>query len=58
MTSVYRLYCVNSGFESIEKWTIYGTESEEVPQKGILIFITSIQVLNNESFFFLLAGSP
>ena len=57
MTSVYRLYCVNSGFESIEKWTIYGTESE-VPQKGILIFITSIQVLNNESFVFLLAGSP
>ena len=36
----------------------YGTESEEVPQKGILIFTTSIQFLNNESFVFLSAGSP
>ena len=36
----------------------YGTESEEVPQKGILIFSTSIQVLHNERVVFLSAGSP
>ena len=35
----------------------YGTESEEKPQMGILIFTTSIQFLNNESFIFLSAGS-
>ena len=36
----------------------YGTESEVVPQKGILNFSTSIQVLHNESFVFLSACSP
>ena len=36
----------------------YGTEREEVPQKGILIFSTSIQILHNESFVFVSAGSP
>ena len=36
----------------------YGTESEDVPQKWILNFRTSIQVLHNESIVFLSAGSP
>ena len=36
----------------------YGTKSEEVPQKWILNFSTSIQVELNESIVFLSAGSP
>ena len=36
----------------------YGTESEEVPQKWILNFSTSILVLHIESIVFLSAGSP
>ena len=35
----------------------YGTESEVVPQKWMLNISTSIQVLHNESFVFLSAGS-
>ena len=35
----------------------YGMESEVVLQKWTLNFSTSIQVLHNESFFFLSAGS-
>ena len=34
----------------------YGTESEEVTQKWILNFRTSIQVLHNESIVFISAG--
>ena len=36
----------------------YGTESEVVLQQWILNFSTSIQVLHNERFVFLSAGSP
>ena len=35
-----------------------GTEIEEVPQKWILNFSTSIQVLHNESIGMTSAGSP
>ena len=35
-----------------------GTEIEEVPQKWILNFSTSISVLHNESIGLTLAGSP